>query len=91
MAPWGAVGIWKVRNILELVKVGSGDWTWQQEFDDLDARDSELLAELEESIKREGVKEPVTIGSDRRLWDGHHRVWVAVRLGLEEIPVDVVV
>ncbi len=91
MDPLGAVGAWKVQNILELVKVGSMPWSWEEEFADLDARDGKLLAELEESIKREGIKEPVIIGSDRRLWDGHHRVRVAVRLGLKEIPVDVVV
>lgn len=90
MQPWGAVGVWKVSDLLKLVRVGSQDWTWEEEFADLDARDGELMAGLERDIRANGIRKPVTIGSDGRLWDGHHRVRVAVRIGLTEIPVDVV-
>lgn len=39
---------------------------------------------------RVGITMPVLIGNDGRLWDGHHRLRIAVRLGIPFVPVEVV-
>ena len=60
------------------VRPGSGDWTWEQEVEDLlrDELHASRISELEEKIELEGQWDPVLVGSDGRLWDGHHRAAV---------------
>lgn len=87
-----AVSTWPLSRILAEVAVGSGDWTWEEEWADLDERhatDGEL-DKLEQQIRENGITTPVLIGSDGRLWDGHHRICIAYRLGLTEVPVEIV-
>lgn len=83
---------WPLSRILTEVAVGSGDWTWKEEFADLEQRHAETgyLTKLEEQIRECGITMPVLIGSDGRLWDGHHRIYVALRLDFTEVPVEIV-
>ncbi len=68
--------------------VSDGDCQgWDEEIALLNELHWVQLKELEISISRHGILEPILIGDDGRCWDGHHRVAVAVRLGLDEIPV----
>lgn len=65
------------------------EWTWQQEHDDVwfhpgMARHTDVLAT---SIQENGIREPVVLGTDGRVWDGHHRIVIAMRLGIEKVPV----
>lgn len=80
--------LWPLQRILAEVRCGSQDWTWDDEWADLDQRHPEKLAVLEQSIKTEGITTPLLIGSDGRLWDGHHRLRIAVRLGIPHAPVE---
>jgi ParB-like chromosome segregation protein Spo0J len=75
--------------VLAEVQCGSQDWTWDDEWADLDHYRAEQLAALEPQIKANGITKPVLIGSDGRLWDGHHRLRLAVRLGIGYVPVRV--
>jgi len=83
---------WPLERLLAEVRPGSydGDWTWEQEHDDLwfgpNASQSRMDA-LATSMQLDGQREPVIVGDDGRLWDGHHRVAVAMRLGFEEVLV----
>ena len=44
---------------------------------------------LEDQLRSDGrVYEPIMLGSDGRIWDGHHRIVAAVRLGFDRLPVD---
>lgn len=44
---------------------------------------------LEAYLRERGcVEQPVCLGSDGRVWDGHHRIVAAHRLGFETIPVE---
>ena len=52
-------------------------WTWDDEAADLDSRGE--LADLTESVREHGVREPVLLAGDGRVWDGHHRVIAAYR------------
>ncbi len=84
--------VWPLSRILTQVAVGSRDWTWDEEWADLDRRHAETgyLDTLEQEIRESGITTPVLIGSDGRVWDGHHRLRIASRLGIESVPVEVV-
>lgn len=84
--------IWPLDRILAEVAVGSGNWSWDEEWADLERRHAETgyLVELEQQIREKGIITPVLIGNDGRLWDGHHRLCVAVKVGLEYVPVEIV-
>jgi hypothetical protein len=87
----GPFQVWPLERILRDVAVGSGDWTWDEEWADLDRRHAETgyLNTLEQQIRDNGITMPVLIGNDGRLWDGHHRLRIAVRLGIGYVPVEV--
>lgn len=38
-------------------------------------------------IQKRGIREPIVIGVDGRVWDGHHRLAVAHKMGLVEVPI----
>lgn len=68
--------------VMDLWRPGSGDWGWPFEVADLIRRDGPALADLIDSIREDGVREPVLLGDDGRVWDGHHRIiaaWIADR------------
>ena len=59
---------------------------------DLIRKDEPLsLERLTKEIKKEGIKEPITIrvreDGSRIVWDGLHRLIVAQNLGIENVPV----
>lgn len=55
---------------------------WQVEFDALWATEPERMDSLTNDIQANGIREPVLIGSDGRIWDGHHRLAVAQTLSI---------
>ncbi|MGW4493811.1 hypothetical protein [Streptomyces sp. NPDC004376] len=83
--------VWPLNRVLTEVRCGSEDWSWEEEWADLDQRhaDTGYLAKLEQQIRENGITMPVLIGNDGRLWDGHHRLRIAVRLGIGYIPVEI--
>lgn len=85
------IQVWPLDRILSEVRCGSQDWTWEEEWADLDRRHAETgyLVKLEQEIRENGITMPVLIGSDGRLWDGHHRLRVAVRLRIGYVPVEI--
>lgn len=46
---------------------------------------------LADSIREDGIREPIVIGPDDRVWDGHHRLCAAMHLGHYYVPVTFVV
>ncbi|MEV7492230.1 ParB N-terminal domain-containing protein [Streptomyces anulatus] len=83
------IQVWPLTRVLTEVRCGSQDWTWDEEWDDLDKRHAGYLDRLEQEITANGITMPVLIGSDGRLWDGHHRLRIAVRLGIGYVPVEI--
>lgn len=61
------------------------DWTWDQEHDDLVDRDRDHIAR-DVALWWAGapVEEPL-LGSDGRVWDGHHRIVSAAIAGVEGV------
>jgi hypothetical protein len=62
-------------------------WTWDDEHRDLMGNDFEAMTALIGSIMLNGMQEPVLLGDDRRVWNGHHRIVAAKELGMTRIPV----
>lgn len=60
---------------------------WQEEFDWLRQEHGERLDALAASVRKVGILEPILLGTDGRVWDGHHRLCVAYDLGLTSVPV----
>lgn len=78
----------KVRldHLLGIYSVGSGDWPWTEEYDNLiDQPDTRKLLDR---IRAEGIRESILLGTDGRIWDGHHRIVIAMHLGLDSVPVE---
>jgi ParB-like chromosome segregation protein Spo0J len=84
--------VWPLARVLKDARCGSEDWSWEEEWADLDRRHAETgyLDTLEAQIRESGITVPVLIGSDGRLWDGHHRLRIAVRVGIGYVPVEIV-
>ncbi|HUW00829.1 MAG TPA: hypothetical protein VMW08_00625 [Acidimicrobiales bacterium] len=59
-------------------------WDWNDEARDLDSRNE--LAELTATFNPD-LCDPVTLGDDGRVWDGHHRILAALRSSTTTIPV----
>ncbi|MFE7797016.1 hypothetical protein [Nocardia sp. NPDC057440] len=65
----------------------NGDETgWAAEFEFLWTRDRERTLKIMDSVLDRGYDHPVLLGDDGRVWDGHHRIAVAVALNLSQIP-----
>lgn len=85
-----------VEEVLLRWRPGSRDWTWQEEFYDLlnDPHHKEVTAAVRLRVIEEGIGfidgiAPILLGSDGRVWDGHHRLCIARELGIERVLVDV--
>lgn len=54
-------------------------------------RDTEKISGLDDSIKQNGVQEPILIATDRNgnleIYDGHHRLEIAKKYGIEKVPI----
>lgn len=72
-------------HLLGVYRVGSGDWDWSDEYELLIYRP--VTQQLLDSVREEGIREPILLGNDGRVWDGHHRIAVALHLGLNSVPV----
>lgn len=59
--------------------VGSGPWDWKHEAWSVLQNVGRTLA-MWDSIAEDGIREPVLLGDDGRVWDGHHRIVIAGEL-----------
>lgn len=80
-------------QILTFWRPGSHDWTWKEEFADL--IDHPVTEEIRRRVDAEGFGfidhlAPVMLGSDGRVWDGHHRICLAIEQGRDSLMVEIV-
>lgn len=61
--------------------------SWAKEFAWLRENHAAKLRALFGDVLRNGIREPILLGDDGRLWDGHHRLYVAHALGFTHVPV----
>ena len=94
----------KLVDLLAQYRPGSfgADWTWDDEYAYLngevlndgtdDSGWAKLRKDYQENLVRDirvnGIAEPVCLGNDGRVWDGHHRVCAAIQLDIDEVPVE---
>lgn len=62
------------------------DTGWPVEFAWLWMNHAEQMVELIQDVIKNGIQEPILLGPDGSIWDGHHRIAAAVALGLDTIP-----
>lgn len=72
--------------LLKVVRDGD-EQGWPAAFDRLWAEHTARMDMLTTSIQETGIRMPILIGSDGRVWDGHHRLASAHRLGFALVPV----
>lgn len=83
------VKIVSTKSVLDLFMPGDAD-AWFDSFKkirELHQADDYLLS-LRESIQLEGMRDPIVLGSDGCVWDGHHRLSIATgALALSKVPI----
>lgn len=82
-------------QIVAFWRPGSREWTWAEEYHDLMTRDGSRTAAILRRVGSEGIgfiddAAPVLLGNDGRVWDGHHRICIALAEGIPELMVEVV-
>lgn len=75
-----------LRSFLDVIRDGDGHG-WHSEYNLLWTEHRERMNDLRKAVISEGILEPILVGSDGRVWDGHHRICVAISLQHETIPV----
>lgn len=85
----GVLSEMRLEDVLIGWRVGSADWGWAAEFKDRRRNCQGRLDQLATSIQETGMREPILLGSDGRVWDGHHRICAALMLALETVPVEI--
>lgn len=84
-------------DLLALYAPGSypPPWSWDDEERDILARvclccdqPGHYQLALEVHLREHGLTQGVCLGDDGRVWDGHHRIVAARRLGIELIPLE---
>lgn len=71
------------QEIMSRWSTGDG-WSWEAEMADLDEWGE--MDSIMDDIQVNGIREPVLLGNDGRVWDGHHRIIAAHRLGIDSVP-----
>lgn len=80
-----------LKELMERYVPGSYDatgWSWQDEFDNVEVTFGFYFDDLVTQIQKEGIKNPILLGDDGRVWDGHKRLTAAHLLAFEEVPVE---
>jgi hypothetical protein len=79
-------------HILTFWRPGSHEWTWAEEYADL--IDDEITARIDQRVRSEGIHfadgfAPILLGSDGRVWDGHHRIVLAIRYQIPSLMCEI--
>lgn len=82
-------------QILTFWRPGSHDWSWADEYADLMGPDKVKTDAIHRRVAAEGYDfldyiSPVLLGSDGRVWDGHHRICLAIKEAVPSLMVELV-
>jgi hypothetical protein len=83
-----------VAQIVTFWRPGSRDWLWADEYADIFGRDAGQTEVILKRVDSEGIDfaddfAPVLLGSDGRVWDGHHRICIAIQRGIHSLMCEV--
>ena len=76
-----------VDYILDNFTPGDEDRTWDTEFKAILNFNPPHVGKLWTDIEENGMRVPVLLGDDGRVWNGHHRLLIARLLDMQEVPV----
>ena len=76
-----------VDYIQENFTPGEETSAWAEEFAWILDFHGDYVSDLLTDIEKSGIKVPILLGDDGRVWNGHHRLLVARILGMAEVPV----
>ena len=83
-----------LRTYTPVEQLQTAGHTWETEIAWVRAQHPRRLTRLRRSIERLGIEEPIRLcyghphcGIERHVVDGHHRVIIAVELGIGRVPV----
>ena len=80
-----SVFVLSLEEVFRTYVPGSYDWSWEDEFEDLKTRELPYVESLCELIRTQGQIEPILLGEDGRVWDGHHRLLALSMLGQSHV------
>lgn len=80
-------GVMSVADVLAQYEPGD-PWTWAEEFAHIWTNHATYMVGLVANVSVYGIHTPILLGNDGRLWDGHHRLAIAVALMHEVIPTE---
>jgi hypothetical protein len=60
---------------------------WRETFEELRVKQGHRIRVLTRQILDRGIVDPNMLGDDGRIWDGHHRIYIAFVLGFTHVPV----
>lgn len=91
---WPVLTSTPLASIVAFWRPGSHDWSWAEEYADLIA--DPVTQRVRERVDSEGIGfadefAPVMLGSDGRVWDGHHRIVIALERCISSLMVEVAV
>jgi hypothetical protein len=80
-------------EILTFWAPGSAAWPWSDEYSVL--VDDPVTERIRQRVRSEGIgfadaTAPVLLGSDGRVWDGHHRIVIAIQEGMHSLMCEIV-
>lgn len=79
-----------VADLLDRFEPGDGG-SWDEEFSLLESVHARRLMDVLRSVSSHGLVNPVRLSPPgehpERVVDGHHRLWAAVMLGVDSVPV----
>lgn len=80
-----------VSQIITFWRPGSYEWSWADEYGDLMGGDN--MQAVKAQVSDTGIhfadhREPIILGNDGRVWDGHHRICIAIQYGIPHLMVN---
>lgn len=80
-----------VSQIIVFWRPGLHEWSWREQYADVLTHTQ--TPAIVYRVKSEGIGfidhiAPVLLGNDGRVWDGHHRICIAIRQGIPTLKVE---
>ena len=78
-------------QVVAFWRPGSHDWTWAEEY--ADVMTHERTPAIRQRVMENGIgfqdhEAPILLGPDGRVWDGHHRICIALELRISMVDVE---
>lgn len=81
-------------QVVTFWRPGSEDWSWAEEYEHIMTDQAHVTDKIRERVQKEGIifldhVAPILLGNDGRVWDGHHRICIAIEMGIPDVMVEI--